>query len=57
MNDFYDLKTIELDSLMEDGLWYDGTEAELIKETKNEKHYRLSDGTILIKRHIGGDEE
>ena len=57
MNDFYDLKTIELDSLMEQKLWYDGTEAELLKETKNEKVYRLKDGTIVVKKHIGRDGE
>lgn len=53
MIDPLDCKTIELDALMCEGLWYDGTEATLIKETKNEKVYQLKDGTIVVKRHIG----
>lgn len=41
--DWLDLKTIELDSLMEDGLWHDGTEATLIYEDENSRKYRLKD--------------
>ena len=57
MNDFYDLKTIELDSLMEEGLWHCEKKPKLIKESRNEKVYEFEDGTIMVKKHIGGDEE
>ena len=57
MNDFYDLKTIELDSLMEEGLWYCENKPKLIKEEGNEKTYELPDGTIMVKKHIGGGSE
>lgn len=56
INDPLDLRTIELDSLMEDGLWHCEKKANLIKETKNEKVYEL-DGIIMTLRHIGGNHD
>ena len=56
MNDPLDTKTIELDSLMEDGLWYCEKKPTLIKETENEKVFEL-DGVKMTLNHLGGDEE
>ena len=47
MIDPLDTKLIELDSLMEEGLWYCENKPRLIKEEGNVKTYELADGTIM----------
>ena len=56
MIDPLDCKTIELDALMCEGLWYCEKKPKLISETDNEKVYEL-DGVKMILTHLGRDGE